>query len=110
MPKPQATPAIDWSQPQPVTDLDVAFPANVIGRLLPPMEEIPQEFHASSNPWCKIASGLFFSGGHLPKSREGIDRLNASRHLRAVLGSFEPKHEHKEAGAAYLMSLWYELP
>lgn len=112
MPKPRhATPATtDWSQPQQISDVMLAFPASVIGTLLPPMSEIPQEFHDSRNPWCKIASDLFFNGGHLPKSRHGVDRNNAARHLRAVLGSFEPKHEHKEAGAAYLMSLWYVLP
>jgi hypothetical protein len=29
-------------------------------------------------------------------------------HLKAIMGSFQPKHEHKTAGVAYLMSLWFE--
>ena len=29
--------------------------------------------------------------------------------IAAILASFEPKHEHKEAGAAYLLSQWFEL-
>lgn len=99
-----------WEQPQAVSDLDVAFPANIIGKLLPEMAEIPKEFHSSAHPWCSVVSGLFFRGGTLPPTLEGIDRKNAARHLKAVLGSFEPKHEHKEAGAAYLMSLWFQLP
>jgi hypothetical protein len=99
-----------WAQPQQVSDVQVAFPATVVGTLLPPMDEIPEEFHSGNHPWCRFVSKLFFSGGHLPVSREDVDRANAARHLKCVLGSFEPKHEHKEAGAAYLMSLWYELP
>jgi hypothetical protein len=99
-----------WEQPQQVRDIDVAFPASVVGTLLPPMDEIPEEFHSHSHPWCRFVSKLFFSGGNLPVSRNGIDRASAARHLKCVLGSYEPKHEHKEAGAAYLMSLWYELP
>lgn len=53
---------------------------------------------------------LFFLGGKLPKTKDGIDPAKAKRHLMAVLGSFEPKHEHKEAGAGWLMSMWYESP
>jgi hypothetical protein len=30
--------------------------------------------------------------------------------LVAVPGSFEPKHEHKEAVAGVLMSMWCETP
>jgi hypothetical protein len=99
-----------WAKPQQVRDIDVAFPASVVGTLLPPMDEIPKEFQSHSHPLCQLVSKLFFSGGHLPASRKGIDRATAARHLKCVLGSFEPKHEHKEAGAAYLMSLWFELP
>jgi hypothetical protein len=59
----------------------------------------------------KSFSRWFFSG--LPKGtvfvpHEGIDPAKAMRHLRAILGSFEPKHEHKEAGVAYLMSQWFK--
>ena len=104
-----ATSSSKWSHPQCVTDLDIAFPCNTIGLLLPTMEEIPLEFHTSKNPWCKIVSDLFFRGGRLPASREGIDRICATRHIKAVLGSMEPRHEHKEAGTAYLMSLWYQI-
>jgi hypothetical protein len=62
-----------------------------------------------------IASQLFFHGGRLPD--HGIDlrsdlsqekRDNAFRALQACLGSFAPKHEHKIAGVAYLLSEWCE--
>ena len=29
-------------------------------------------------------------------------------HLKSILQSFKPKHERKEAGVAYLMSLWFD--
>lgn len=102
--------AIDWSKPQDVDGLTVAFPGNVVGTLLPPMSQIPEEFKNHRNEWCSIAMKLFFSGGRLPQVKAEIDALKAKRHLSAVLGSFEPKHEHKEAGAGWLMSMWYEQP
>jgi hypothetical protein len=40
--------------------------------------------------------------------REGVDAKAAWRHCAALLRSFEPKHEHKEAGVAYLMSQYFE--
>lgn len=58
--------------------------------------------------------------GHLPKyedvpdlsrlkPRDGVDRDMALRALQACLCSFEPKHEHKLAGAAMLLEEWFEL-
>lgn len=109
MPETTASP---WAQPTAVSGLDLAFPANVIGRLLPPMADIPPEFHRHEDPWVRSARAWFFGGVDLAKStvvpKPGVDRGAALRHLQAVLGSFEPKHEHKEAGAGYLMSLWFE--
>ena len=40
--------------------------------------------------------------------KEGIDPVMAWRHVRCVMGSFEPQHRHKVAACAYLMSLWFE--
>ena len=105
-----ATKKLSWDQPHDVDDITAAFPASVVGTLLPPMSEIPEDFRKHRNGWCTIAMKLFFSGGKLPQVKEGIDAGKAKRHLMAVLGSFEPKHEHKEAGAGWLMSMWYEQP
>lgn len=75
------------------------------------MEEIPQEFQKSSRGYYgRLFSDWFYKGvstDRLPP-REGVDQTLAIRHLRCVIGSFQPKHEHKEAAAAYLMSLWFE--
>jgi hypothetical protein len=102
----------DWTKPVEVDDVDVAFPASV-QHLMPSWEEIPDEFKRHrGNVWAKLASKWFFEGlpGNVLVARPGIDRSTAIRHLKCVLGSYEPQHEHKEAAVAYLMSLWLEAP
>jgi len=93
-------------KPQVLTDLDM-------DKLMVPMAEIPAEFKNFNRPtkWNELQSTWFYSG--LPKgtdfiAKEGIDGAVALRHLRTIQGSFEPKHEHKEACVAYLMSLWFD--
>lgn len=95
-------------KPKKVQDVMVAFPAT-LGDMLPKWDEIPAEFKHGHTKWNNLAGEWFFSGlqGHfVPK--EGIELADAMRHLKCIMGSYEPKHEHKEAGAAYLMSLWFD--
>lgn len=97
-------------QPKEVTDAEVVFGGRM-EELMPPFETIPKKFQCCQTKWNQIVSRWFFEG--LPNSTEftpqkGIDVEKAVRHLRAILRSFEPKHEHKEAGCAYLMSLWFD--
>lgn len=102
-------------EPKEVTGLDMAFGGRM-KELLPPMASIPEEFHRWDNGyWGKIVGAWFFSG--LPQGtveawqpKPGIDKAKALRHVKAILGSFELKHEHKEAACAYLLSLWFEEP
>lgn len=99
-----------WAQPQTMNAATALFPARVVGTLLPPTSDIPAEFKQhDGTEWNRLVSRWFFEGlnGTLV-ARDGIDATAATRHLSAVLRSFEPKHEHKEAGAAYLMSLWFD--
>jgi hypothetical protein len=101
--------------PVTITPLDMAFGGRAM-EILPPYAKIPDEFKRSRGTrWNKIVSKWFFSGigGAKFQAKAGIDEKMALANLGCVLGSFEPKHEHKEAGAAYLMSLWFdsvELP
>ncbi|MCR4375647.1 MAG: hypothetical protein NUW22_12440 [Acidobacteria bacterium] len=93
-----------------VNAVDVAFGGN-LAVLMPPFAALPQEFKShNGTPWNALFSQLFFSGGKLPPVKEGIDARAARIHLSAVMASFEPKHEHKEAACAYLMSRWYQKP
>jgi hypothetical protein len=97
-------------QPIPVTKLDSVFGGNV-KEILPPYDEIPSEFKRQGHPWVRWQQEWFFHGlKSLPTPKEGIDGNMAIANLACVQGSFEPKHEHKEAGVAYLASLWFEKP
>jgi len=99
-----------WDTPCPVTDIDIDFGIR-LNNLLPPYEDIPKEFKNSDNPWCKWQAKWFFKGlskDQIPKPKEGIDINLAIRHLRTIQMSWESQHEHKEAGVAYLASLWFE--
>jgi hypothetical protein len=95
--------------PMTVTNLEMAFPAHV-DHLMPAREAIPDEFQRLTGYWSGLVNGWFFNGldaGAL-KAKPGVDKLIALRHLQCIMGSYEPKHEHKIAAVAYLMSLWFE--
>lgn len=54
---------------------------------------------------CKRAAELFYNGGNVNVNRE-LDKdyiAHGLRALKAVLGSFEPKHEHKMAVCEYII-------
>lgn len=92
-----------------VRDLDLAFPANVLP-YMPKWDDIPEEFQNGNSKENKFISKWFFQGiRDLDLSpREGVDPDKAVRHIQMILGSFEPKHEHKEAACAFLMREWFE--
>ena len=97
--------------PKDVNDVMEAFPSRVVGEYLPEWKDIPKEFQGRSTKWNTLGARWFFEG--LPEGtefvpKEGIVVEKALRHLKVCLGSFEPGHEHKDAGVAYLMSLWFE--
>lgn len=100
--------------PQPVDDLRLAFPANV-AELMPSYHDIPDDFRrgrGGAAQWVRFQRDWFFRGikGVKLIPKDGIDPNQALRHLKAIQGSFEPSHEHKEAAVAYLASLWFEEP
>jgi hypothetical protein len=103
---------VDFSKPKDIITIKDALLGNIHG-MLPNYESIPQEFKTYHNVWVKWQQKWFFEGlqdKDIPKPKEGIDLNKALAHLSVVQGSFEPKHEHKEAGVAYLASLWFETP
>lgn len=105
----------DWSKPTQVSALELAFPANALD-LMPPYDEIPSQYQANSafngrgGKWVEFQERWFYSGLEDTEitPKEGIDLKAALRHLGAIQGSFQPKHEHKVAAVAYLASLWFE--
>lgn len=98
----------DYSQPSDVSRVQQVFPAD-LGPLLPPVSQIPDEFKGNGGKWVRFAHRWFAEG--FPKAgvirRPDVDAEKAFVHLSTILGSFEPKHEHKMAAVAWLSSLWF---
>lgn len=103
----------EWDTPKEVDDVTLAFPADV-EHLMPERrfcEDELKKLPGAGRDWVEFQRKWFFEG--LPATttfnmREGINGTMAFRHLDAIQGSFQPKHEHKEAAVAYLASLWIE--
>lgn len=97
---------------------DMAF-GNI--KHLPKYDEIPQEFKGyGGNAYVRAVSHWFFRGGEKSDNgvtidgkrfvaRAGVDANKALGAIKAILASWEPKHEHKTAGAAFLLSEWFEV-
>jgi hypothetical protein len=96
----------DFTKPSPIDDVTAAFPGRIIGTLLPLWADIPAEFKSRSNEFAQFAHEWFFDGIEGIAFNPDIDTQTAGRHLQACLCSYEPKHQHKIAGVAYMMSLW----
>ena len=100
-----------WKEPHVFSDMDRAFPARVLDHM-PPMAEIPDDIVKGSHKACKVAWRWFF-GDLFTKEplativgKKGITGEKIFYHLDTVTRSYEPKHEHKEAAVAYMISLW----
>ena len=99
-----------WAAPVAVDTARMVFATN-LDDLLPPLNEIPAEYKDDDHPMVKLFSRWFFSG--LPKgtrfvSRPGVDHDTALRQIRTCMSSWNPQHEHKMAGVAYLLALFFE--
>lgn len=85
--------------------IEAVFGANLSH--YPDMDSIPDEFRHGRAKGCDVFSKLFFSGGkvedHGLQLKPGVDRSKFYRALRALMSSFEPKHELKEATCGWLI-------
>lgn len=70
------------------------------------VEATARKFYKGDTPYNRLFSKLFFNGGKVEfkKDLPGDFKINAWSYCRAFMGSFEPKHEEKEAICAMLMS------
>jgi hypothetical protein len=100
----------DFTQPTPVSQLDVAFGNVRELKLMPAYGDIPEQFRNGKSKWIGFQQQWFYFGAKKEGliAKKGIDLDVALRHLAAIQASFEPKHEHKEAAVAYLASLWLD--
>lgn len=97
--------------PTEITNLDIAF-GNI--KHMPEMKNIPEEFKDRNGDHYKFISNWFFSGiteteMNRFKEKEGVNRTMALASIRAVMASFDPKHEHKISACAYMFSEWFGL-
>ena len=93
-----------------ISTLDLAFPTNVDG-ILPAWEEIPDQFKKwNGTKWNRLFNDWFHLGLKSIKliPKKGIDIEKAIRMVSYCMRSWEPKHEHKEAGCAYLLSEFFK--
>lgn len=103
-----------WSQPVVLTSIeDVSLSLDSLTKVLPTWEEIPEDFRnkqGEGKKWVKVLEDWFFNGIELSNvvMKDGIEKRSAIRHIGHIMHSWKPKHEHKIAGCAYLMSLWFE--
>jgi len=88
-----------------VTGLDMAFSTfRTIPELLE--EAKKRDFYDGRTEYNDLFSKLFFSGGKI-QFKPDIDedfKKRAWAYCRSFMGSFEPKHEEKEAICALIMS------
>lgn len=101
-----------------INRLDMAF-GNI--KHMPKYDTLPDEFKRfHGNPFSEAVSSWFFSGakaypngieidGVKFVAKDGVPAGNALAAIRAILGSFEPKHEHKQAACAYLLHEWFDI-
>jgi hypothetical protein len=94
------------------TMVDVAFGARALA-FMPTMSEIPDDFKVGKTDFYRFFYDLFYEGDKITNlemiPREGVDPAKAFQALRVIAGSFEPKHEHKEAAFAYLAHEWFDI-
>ena len=100
-----------------IDDVSVAF-----GDIthMPTYAKLPEEFQKEKSPFCDVAARWFYSGGkrdgkaliigdYTLTPKEGVDDAKALKAIKAILGSWEPKHEHKMAACGFMLSEWFDL-
>lgn len=104
--------------PVEISDVSLAFPADALD-YMPAWKDIPDDFKRrteASAQWHELASTWFGQGlnaeytGFLSVEVDGehLSGEMITRQISAILGSYAPKHEHKMAAVAYLLSLWLD--
>src|SRR5688572_22480237 len=87
---------------------------------MPKYEDLPAEFQDwHYHPFCEAVSSWFMSGaegaengiklkGVVYTAKEGVNAAKALSAIKAVLGSWSPKHEHKIAACGYMLHEWFD--
>jgi hypothetical protein len=95
------------------TDVECVYGANIKHYLT--MEELgkfTEEQTEALDPWCEVVGKLFFKGGKLEnygvRPRSDVHVVKLYRAIQALLKSWGPKHEEKEATVAVLLANYCE--
>lgn len=98
-------------------DAAIVFPAgpdieNAYGALTPIALKWQDENPLSDG--ARFFSTLFYKGGNIPPAKRiaGMteeDAVRVLRFVRAAMGSYYPKHEHKEAVCSMLWEVFFHL-
>ena len=91
-----------------VSGVDMIFGGSKVFEFMPKMAEIPDDYPNKAK-WDKVTGDWFFLGMKNAKwtPKPGVDTRRALAAVMAVLGSFAPKHEHKEAAVSFMLSEWF---
>jgi hypothetical protein len=95
--------------PKKISQAELIFGAKNMNEMMPPYDKIDRKALDKTNT-VSFIENWFFSGIKIIKltPRPGIDTNEAISHIKSIMSSFAPKHEHKTYGCAYLMDLWFE--
>jgi len=101
----------EFDQPKEISDTDIAF--GCVKGLMPKYDDIPAKFncYTGEQSWAnQLFMDWFYCGlkSLSLQPREGINKDKALRHIKTIMSSFEPKHEHKVATCAFLLDKWFE--
>lgn len=103
-----------WKRPMKLESTDVVFglTGTIIDTYMPKWTDLPEDFRrerGAAKKWTNIVDDLFFHGAkdiRCTVKDPTIEQRDIIKHIAMLLQSFEPSHEHKTAGVAYLLSLW----
>jgi len=90
-----------------VTDLDIAFPAEIPEKaMFIKMADEAGFEDRWNNKYCRYFSQLFFKGGKVsPRKDISKEYFNKGmRYFKVWAGSFEPQHEDKEMVCGFILS------
>jgi len=95
-----------WQFPKDPGD-NLFGPSNIMD-FMPAEEEIPKEFWRGNTKWNKLFNDWFFNGIKDLQFdlKDDVNGEIMMKHIGAVMGSWAPQHEHKEAAVVFLFSLW----
>lgn len=90
-----------------LTKMDLTFPTKVM-EMMPAYKDIPKDY-PERRKYMSIISDWFFNGakGKVFIPRPGVKEMEALAHISCIMRSFEPKHEHKIEGCAWLLNEWF---